>query len=53
LGAPASKFDLSFKQPVFLPSGIAVKHVTAGGASKFEVLAERDSKVLMVGSIAA
>ena len=53
LGAPARKFDLSFKQPVFLPSGISVKHVTADGASKFEVLAERDSKVLMVGSIAA
>jgi acyl dehydratase len=53
LGARASKFDLSFKQPVFLPSGISVKHVTANGASKFEVLAERDSKVLMVGSIAA
>jgi len=53
LGAPAAKFDLSFKQPVFLPSGISVKHVTADGAAKFEVLAERDSKVLMVGSIAA
>lgn len=53
LGSRASKFDLSFKQPVFLPSGISVKHVTADGASKFEVLAERDSKVLMVGSIAA
>ncbi|BET25413.1 acyl dehydratase [Limnobacter thiooxidans] len=53
LGAPARKFDLSFKQPVFLPSGISVKHVTAEGASAFEVLAERDSKVLMVGSIAA
>jgi len=53
LGAPARKFDLSFKQPVFLPSGISVKHVTAGGSSVFEVLAERDSKVLMVGSIAA
>ena len=53
LGARASKFDLSFKQPVFLPSGISVKHVTADGASKFEVLAERDSKVLMVGSIGA
>jgi len=53
LGARASKFDLLFKQPVFLPSGISVKHVTADGASKFEVLAERDSKVLMVGSIAA
>lgn len=53
LGSRASKFDLSFKQPVFLPSGISVKHVTANGASKFEVLAERDSKVLMVGSIAA
>lgn len=53
LGARAGKFDLSFKQPVFLPSGIAVKHATAGGASKFEVLAERDSKVLMVGCIAA
>ena len=53
LGARASKFDLSFKQPVFLPSGISVKHVTANGASKFEVLAERDSKVLMVGSIGA
>jgi acyl dehydratase len=51
LGSRASKFDLSFKQPVFLPSGISVKHVTASGASKFEVLAERDSKVLMVGSI--
>jgi hypothetical protein len=38
---------------VFLPSGISVKHVTADGASKFEVLAERDSKVLMVGSIGA
>jgi hypothetical protein len=53
LGSCASKFDLSFKQPVFLPSGISVKHITAGGASRFEVLAERDSKVLMVGSIAA
>jgi acyl dehydratase len=53
LGARASKFDLSFKQPVFLPSGISVKHITAGGASRFEVLAERDSKVLMVGSIAS
>ncbi|MCR2747801.1 MaoC family dehydratase [Limnobacter parvus] len=53
LGAPARKFDLSFKQPVFLPSGISVKHMTADGSSKFEVLAERDSKVLMVGSIAA
>ncbi|WP_334119364.1 MaoC/PaaZ C-terminal domain-containing protein [Limnobacter sp.] len=53
LGSRARKFDLSFKQPVFLPSGIAVKHVTAAGASKFEVLAERDSKVLMVGSIEA
>lgn len=53
LGAPAAKFDLSFKQPVFLPSGISVKHLTADGAAKFEVLAERDSKVLMVGSIAA
>ena len=53
LGAPARKFDLSFKQPVFLPSGISVKHVTAEGASAFEVLAERDSKVLMVGSISS
>lgn len=53
LSARASKFDLSFKQPVFLPSGISVKHVTADSASKFEVLAERDSKVLMVGSIEA
>lgn len=53
LGKPARKFDLSFKQPVFLPSGISVKHVTDNGASAFEVLAERDSKVLMVGSIAA
>lgn len=53
LGKPARKFDLSFKQPVFLPSGISVKHVTAEGASAFEVLAERDSKVLMVGTIAA
>lgn len=53
LGAPARKFDLSFKQPVFLPSGISVKYVTVDGASKFEVLAERDSKVLMVGSIKA
>ena len=53
LGSRARKFDLSFKQPVFLPSGIAVKHVTAADDSKFEVLAERDSKVLMVGSIDA
>ena len=52
LGARASKFDFSFKQPVFLPSNIVVKHAIAGATANFEVLAERDSKVLMVGSIA-
>ncbi|HEX4917134.1 MAG TPA: MaoC/PaaZ C-terminal domain-containing protein [Limnobacter sp.] len=51
LGKPATTYALSFKQPVFLPSGVALKHVTANGESRFEVLAERDSKVLMVGQV--
>lgn len=51
LGKPATAYSLSFKQPVFLPSRAAVKSLQDAGLARFEVLAERDSKVLMTGEI--
>ncbi|MCQ8896507.1 MaoC/PaaZ C-terminal domain-containing protein [Limnobacter humi] len=53
LGAPAKQYSLSFKQPVFLPSKASLKSVTSNGVVRYELLAERDSKVLMVGTISA
>lgn len=53
LGTPVKQFDCSFKQPVLLPSGIVLKHVSSGTESSFEVLSDRDSKVLMVGKLSA
>ena len=52
--APATRYALSFKQPVFLPSSVVIKQlVNSDGVARFEVLAERDSKVLMTGDISA
>ncbi|WP_285199444.1 MaoC family dehydratase, partial [Klebsiella pneumoniae] len=53
LGKPAKAYSLSFKQPVFLPSKASLKSVTSEGVARYELLAERDSKVLMVGTITA
>ncbi|GLR25949.1 MaoC/PaaZ C-terminal domain-containing protein [Limnobacter litoralis] len=49
---PASRFKVSFKQPVFLPSRGTLKFVGDKAGTKFELLAERDSKLLIVGEVA-
>lgn len=47
------KFDLSFKQPVFLPSSSSLKFVAKKTKADFELLSDRGSKVQISGSIKA
>lgn len=53
LGAPAKQFDLSFKQPVFLPSASSLKYVAKGKKAEFELLSDRGSKVQISGVVKA
>lgn len=51
LGAPAKQFNLSFKQPVFLPSASSLKYVAKGKKAEFELLSDRGSKVQISGVV--
>lgn len=51
MGKAPTRFDLSFKQPVFLPSSSSLKYVVADGAAEFELLSDKGSKVQIAGKI--
>ena len=51
IGPAATRFDVRFKQPVFLPSKTTLKFQVQDGSAQFELLGGRESKVQIEGSI--
>ncbi|MDX1669422.1 MAG: MaoC/PaaZ C-terminal domain-containing protein, partial [Limnobacter sp.] len=53
LGKAPKKYDVSFKQPVFLPSSSSLKFVAKKSSVDFELLSDKGSKVQFTGKIKA
>jgi hypothetical protein len=51
MGKAPRQFDLSFRQPVFLPSLSSLKFVSNKNGADFELLSDKASKVQMSGSV--
>lgn len=51
LGKEPTVLDVSFKQPVFLPAKVALKHQAKGDTVEFALLARNSDKVHLTGSL--
>ena len=52
LGHPPRKLECGFKQPLFLPGRVALKHQKAAAGIEFSLLSRNSDKVHVVGLLA-
>ena len=53
MSAAPSRYEVRFKQPVFLPSSSMVKFQAGADGAQYQLLSSKDSKVLMEGRVTA
>lgn len=51
MGEPPRRYEVRFKQPVFLPSSSMVKFQAGAHGASYQLLSAKDSKVLMEGLV--